>query len=666
MRSTVSSRAIGVVVAVLASVAIAACGGGGSKSSSTPSAGTPTTGTQSSTGTGTGTTSSSQTSTAASLWSLPNADPDGTRNVSSQINSSNVSQLKAAWSIPIVGVKGLYGVFSSTPVFGSNGVAYLQDLGDNVYAVNVKTGKIVWKYKVPASDTNGEGPNGVTLVDGKIYGNTNRHAFALQASTGEQLWKTPALADPSGPTLKAGQGINIAPQVVDGKVFMSTSGQQTGGVAYALDANSGKVLWSFRETKNASERGAGGPLGTGGAWGTPVVENGTVYFGVANPYRSINDAIHHSTRLLYNDSTIALDENTGKLKWYMQAVPNDFHDWDMQIGPMYTANGPGGQPAVIDAGKMGYVYAMNAATGKLEWKTPVGKHNGHDNDGLLGLHHKLHVSKFPYVFCPGILGGVETQMAMADGVIYVPANNLCSSFKNKKEPIADQQNPTKGTGDFEAINVDTGKVMWDTKLPSSPYGSATVTNDLVFTTLFNGKLIAINRNTGKIVWSQQLSADTNAPLAIDGDTLITAASFASGAGQKAEIVAYSLSGSSSSSGQSTQTQTNTTASGNTSTSNGGSSAGVSVKAGMSVFESTCASCHTLAAAGSTGTVGPNLDQLKPSDALVVKQVTNGGGGMPAFGSTLSQSQIKSVALFVSSVAGKPVKGKVKKTHNASP
>jgi mono/diheme cytochrome c family protein len=289
----------------------------------------------------------------------------------------------------------------------------------------------------------------------------------------------------------------------------------------------------------------------------------------------------------------------------------------------------------------------------------------------LGLQHKLQIKKFPYVFCPGILGGVETQPAMAGGVIYVPTNNLCSSFKNKKEPIADQQNPTKGTGELEALNLDTGKVMWDTKLPASPYGSATVTNDLVFTTLFNGKLVAMNRNTGKIVWQQQLSADTNAPVAVDGDTLITAASFASGAGQKAEIVAYSLSGPASS-GQSTQT--NTTASGNTSTASGntsttgsgGSSSGVSVKAGQSVFESTCGSCHTLAAAGSTGTVGPNLDQLKPSDALVVKQVTNGGGGMPAFGSTLSQTQIKSVALYVSSVAGKPVKGKVKKQHNVSP
>jgi mono/diheme cytochrome c family protein len=101
----------------------------------------------------------------------------------------------------------------------------------------------------------------------------------------------------------------------------------------------------------------------------------------------------------------------------------------------------------------------------------------------------------------------------------------------------------------------------------------------------------------------------------------------------------------------TTTTTTTPASGGSS-----SSSAVTVAAGMKVFDTVgCASCHTLAAAGSTGTVGPNLDQLKPSDALVIHQVTNGGGGMPAFGSTLSKTQIESVALFVSSVAGKPVK-----------
>jgi glucose dehydrogenase len=619
----------------------------------------------------TATTSSSASSSAstgqpASLWSLPNATLDGTRDVASQINSSNVSQLKLAWKIPITGVKGLYGVFSSSPVFGPNGVVYLQDLSDSVYAVNVKTGKQIWKYTVPAGDTNGEGPNGVTLVDGKVYGQTSSSAFALQAATGEQLWKTPALATP-----KQGQGFNIAPQVVGGKVFVSTSGQLHGGVFYALDATSGKVLWNFQETKLPSQRSAGATLGTGGAWGTPVVENGLVFLGIGNPYRSYNQATKTPNDVLYNDSTVALDVNTGKLKWYYQGVPNDFYDWDMQIGPMYAASGPGGQPTVIDAGKMGYVYAMSASTGKLEWKTAVGKHNGHDKDSALAMQHKLNL-KFPYTVCPGPLGGVETQMAMAGGTIYAAVNNLCQKIVSKTKSNAEtaQANPTTGTGDFEALNLSTGKVMWDTKLPSSPYGAATVTNDLVFTTMFNGKLIAMNRSTGKIVWQQQLPAGTNSPLAIDGATVVTAASYASGKGQQAAIVAYSLSASGSA-GTMTSGSTGTTTSTSSSTAaaaggGSGSASAVSVKAGMTVFNSTCASCHTLAAAGSTGTVGPNLDQLKPTQAIVAKQVTNGGGGMPAFGSSLSKSQIASVALFVSSVAGKPVKHPVKKQSSSTP
>jgi mono/diheme cytochrome c family protein len=91
-----------------------------------------------------------------------------------------------------------------------------------------------------------------------------------------------------------------------------------------------------------------------------------------------------------------------------------------------------------------------------------------------------------------------------------------------------------------------------------------------------------------------------------------------------------------------------------------------IKAGMTVFDTTCASCHTLAAAGSTGTVGPNLDQLKPSAAIVSHQVINGGGGMPAFGSSLSKAQIAAVSLFVSSVAGKPVTGKVTQQGSSTP
>jgi mono/diheme cytochrome c family protein len=138
------------------------------------------------------------------------------------------------------------------------------------------------------------------------------------------------------------------------------------------------------------------------------------------------------------------------------------------------------------------------------------------------------------------------------------------------------------------------------------------------------------------VWRKKLPAFTNAPIAIVGDTLITAASYPGGKGQIPEVIAFRLGAHGSL----------TPAPG----ANAGSGAGGSAS-GASVFSSNCSSCHTLAAAHAKGTVGPNLDQLKPSADVVNRQVTNGGGGMPAFGGRLSSAQIDAVAKYVSSVAG---------------
>ncbi len=153
--------------------------------------------------------------------------------------------------------------------------------------------------------------------------------------------------------------------------------------------------------------------------------------------------------------------------------------------------------------------------------------------------HKFH-PKLPYVYYPGIYGGVETNMALADGVVYVPVTNLSAKFTTKTQKLATNAPFGKGAGEMVALNLATGKVLWDRKLPHTPYGDATVTNDLVFTTTFDGKVVAFSRDTGAIVWEKQLPAGTNSPVSINGDTLITVASFPGGKGQKPEIVAYSL------------------------------------------------------------------------------------------------------------------------------
>jgi outer membrane protein assembly factor BamB len=294
----------------------------------------------------------------------------------------------------------------------------------------------------------------------------------------------------------------------------------------------------------------------------------------------------------------------------------------------------GDQDLVLASGKLGYVFAIDPEDGKIVWRKPVGQHNGHDRDhefALEGEYGKM--PKLPLTILPGILGGVETQLAADDGVVYAPIVNIPTRFKDQETP---QLQLDKGTGGMVALNLSDGSVKWDQKLAQPAFGAATISNDLVFTTTFDGKLVALNRDTGEIVWQQQMAAGTNATLAIVGDTLLTAASFPQTKNQKAQIIAYRLGA----------TGAPTTTTGTTTGGGGGGAAN-----GEAVFSENCASCHTLAAAGSSGTVGPNLDDLKPGESTVEQQVRNGGGGMPAFQGRLSDAEITAVAKYVADNAG---------------
>ena len=202
----------------------------------------------------------------------------------------------------------------------------------------------------------------------------------------------------------------------------------------------------------------------------------------------------------------------------------------------------GGAPAVIGGGKMGYVYAMNASTGALLWKTPVGAHNGHDDDSALLLTHQLTI-KLPYTFEPGALGGILTNMAVAGGSVYLatldyPLTATTLSTVNGTPTAA------KPAGEIEALSLATGKVEWDTRVPTLPLGAATVSNDLVFTTLYNGELIALNRSTGAIVFRKALPDSTNSPIAVAGNTVLVPAggpaTSAKGGSGSPQLVAYTV------------------------------------------------------------------------------------------------------------------------------
>jgi glucose dehydrogenase len=450
-------------------------------------------------------------------WPYPNAEQNNTRDAaSSLITSANVSTLKEAWSFTLRGNAstsvGGSGTIAAGPIV-LDGIVYIQDLHSNVYALSLATGKLDWQYLVNKKELSGPGPNGVAVANGVVYGATPTTVFALNASNGQVIWLDKHL-------LKKGEGtFGIQPQADNGRLYLASQYgiASGGGVLLAVDAKTGHRLWTFKTVPALSTGVTSLGLGAGGAWEPPLVgPDETVTYGIGNPYQTVGSAYSNPAKLLYTDSVVQLNATTGRLRWYYQGVANDFKDYDMQASPISaTANGV---PVILGGGKMGIVYEMSAATGTLLWKTQVGTHNGHDDDSLKALDKKSTL-KLPLTYEPGALGGILTNMALAGDTVYVATCNFPFRFKNEGQVNGLNVNDTL-SGAVEALNVVTGKVQWSTTVNDLPLGAATVSNDLIFTTLLKGRMIALSRATGRIVYTLRLPRATNAPIAIAGGTII--------------------------------------------------------------------------------------------------------------------------------------------------
>ncbi len=208
-----------------------------------------------------------------------------------------------------------------------------------------------------------------------------------------------------------------------------------------------------------------------------------------------------------------------------------------------TANG---RPVVIDGGKAGILIELDAQTGKLLWQLPVGGHDGHENDGLL-TEHATPTSRglLPAQYClePSLYGGILTQLASNGSTTFAAVNDLAlpaTPVDYTGTATSVLEAIENATGEMVAVNQDTGTVEWDTLLPASLYGAATVTNDVVFTTTFKGDLYALDATTGAILFKTPMSAGSNAPVAVDGDYVIAGAGAALSSTQRDMIIAYKL------------------------------------------------------------------------------------------------------------------------------
>jgi outer membrane protein assembly factor BamB len=487
-------------------------------------------------------------------WTLPGATMQNTRDVASAITTANVARLRVAWCVPVESTGearsiGLTDGYSTTPVV-VNGVVYTQDIESNVMAIRLSTGKVVWTHNY--SSPNG-GPDGVNVAGGVVYAATNHAAMALSAATGRQLWSRTLISNDH-------EGIDMAPGYNDGTVYVSTVpvnptvGQYLGGgkgILWALNARTGAPEWSWDEVQNLW----GNPAinSGGGLWDPPSFDaQGNIYMGIANP-GPIGEGgwpagypwgTSRPGPDLYTDSVVKLSP-AGKLLWYYQLTPHDVYDWDLQNSPVLTT--ANGQPVVIDGGKAGILVELNAQTGKLIWKLPVGVHSGHDNDGLL-TENATPTSHIPlparFVLEPSVFGGVETPLASDGSTVFAAVNNLAVPMTVKgvaESGKAFTAELSTATGEMIAVSQDTGKIEWAVKLPSSPYGAATVTNGVVFTTTYSGYLYAFNAATGAILLKTPMSSGSNAAVAVDGDYVIAGAGVQSLTNNRHQlIIAYRL------------------------------------------------------------------------------------------------------------------------------
>ena len=475
----------------------------------------------------------------ASQWPAHNLNLANTRaTTASPINSTNVARLKPKWRFKLRGA-GAFGKFSSNPISLGNTI-YLQDLSSNVYALDRATGKLLWKHTFKRPSV---GPNGVAYGYGMLFGATDRSAFALDPATGHVLWARKL-------TRNGNEGIDMTPTVYDGTVLFSTIPGNAkafyagngDGIVYALDTRTGATKWKFNTISDGAKLWGNRRVNSGGGlWYPPAVDSaGHVFLAVANPApfpgtKRYPNGTSRPGPDLYTDSLVALDGATGKLLWFRQVVRHDIRDYDLQISPMVGSVPVNGTPteAVFVAGKMGRVYAFTAADGRALWQTPVGQHR-RDTGPL--------PARKPTLVLPGELGGVETPMAFDGSTVYVPVVNLGFLYTSSAVKPASKAGLFGGTGQLVALNAADGSMRWHRRFSSADYGAATVANDVVFTSTFNGRLLAFDTQNGALLWSAHAPAGVNSFPAVDGDMLLVGAAAPSKAVKHPsdQLVAYSI------------------------------------------------------------------------------------------------------------------------------
>jgi alcohol dehydrogenase (cytochrome c) len=487
-----------------------------------------------------------------------------------QINRQNVANLKAVWRARLdgSGVGAKYSGEAQPVVY--QGVVYIVTGADDVFAISVTTGEVIWKRHADLDQAIttvccGWTSRGLALGEGKVFvGQLDGRLVALDQKSGETAWSIQAERWQEGYTITA------APLYYDGMIIVGFAGGENGtrGRVKAYDSKDGHLIWTFYTIPGPGEPGHetwpqdNDAWKHGGAtvWQTPAVDPdlGLIYFTTGNPGPDFNGRIRPGNNL-YSVSMLAVEAKTGKYRWHYQQVHHDIWDYDSPNPVILfdvTINGRV-RKAAAEASKTGWVYILDRITGKpligIDEK-PVAQDPRQLTSptqpfprGDAFVPHEMEIAPedFPLVnqgriFTPFWTDGVVAKPSPRGGAnwppsSYDPSTNyfyVCGSdsaniFKggdeNQAMPREGERflggafggSPLPGTGIFAALDMKTNRLVWRQSWKDSCYsGSVATAGGLVFVGRNDGRLTAMDSSNGKRLWEFQTGAGVNAPASV--------------------------------------------------------------------------------------------------------------------------------------------------------
>ena len=452
----------------------------------------------------------------------------------SQINTLNVRNLRLAWSRSL----GFRTDAQFSPAV-YDGIMYI-NAPDRVIALNAANGDLVWEYKVTLHEKTASLPAGrsrgsVVVFDGKVYhALADGRVVALDAKTGKEIWSTQV------GNIDLGEGFSTGPIFADGKIIVGPSGADAGGVngrIVALDPQTGQVLWTFNAVPQPGEPGfetwdppSAAEYGGGSAWNAgaydPVTK--TVIYGIGQPIPWYAKGFRRGDNL-YTASWVALDVETGRLKWYYQVVPSDEWDLDQIATPVITdltIDGQTRRVAILPT-TTGFLLLFDVETGQmLKWyqmMPEVTVHTGFTADGKPIIDDSLRYENpgEEKLVCAFRWVDYEPAAYSPDtGLYYRPNVYDCAVIKNSPPPSdwRPGQNPINADienlpdrfgryGALTAIDPATGQVVWEFAYGYQNRAGPVVTaGGLVFSGFMDRVVRAFDARTGEVLWQQVMPA----------------------------------------------------------------------------------------------------------------------------------------------------------------